>query len=112
MRYRSFGATGLRVAEVFLGAMTFGEQGGVGAPPEECRRMRPRALADSNDNRNWNERAHREPQDRRFVRKVLDDFTQVKAVGVEGRWSRARQETEIGRHRRDRDQACHRQDQE
>ena len=39
MRYRTFGPTGLRVAELFLGAMTFGEQGGVGAPPEECRRI-------------------------------------------------------------------------
>ncbi len=39
MRYRPFGNTGLRVSELFLGAMTFGEQGGVGAPPEECRRI-------------------------------------------------------------------------
>jgi aryl-alcohol dehydrogenase-like predicted oxidoreductase len=39
MRYRTFGATGLRVSELFLGAMTFGEQGGVGAPPQECRRI-------------------------------------------------------------------------
>jgi aryl-alcohol dehydrogenase-like predicted oxidoreductase len=39
MRYRLFGATGLRVSELFLGAMTFGEQGGVGAPPDECRRI-------------------------------------------------------------------------
>jgi aryl-alcohol dehydrogenase-like predicted oxidoreductase/predicted MFS family arabinose efflux permease len=29
----------LRVSELFLGAMTFGEQGGVGAPPEECARI-------------------------------------------------------------------------
>jgi aryl-alcohol dehydrogenase-like predicted oxidoreductase len=39
MRYRRFGSTGLRVSELFLGAMTFGEQGGVGAPLEECRRI-------------------------------------------------------------------------
>jgi predicted aldo/keto reductase-like oxidoreductase len=39
MRYRLFGPTGLRVSELFLGAMTFGEQGGVGAPPEECARI-------------------------------------------------------------------------
>jgi aryl-alcohol dehydrogenase-like predicted oxidoreductase len=39
MRYRLFGRTGLRVSEVFLGAMTFGEQGGVGAPLAECRRI-------------------------------------------------------------------------
>lgn len=39
MGYRRFGTTGLRVAELFLGAMTFGEQGGVGAPPDECRAM-------------------------------------------------------------------------
>ncbi|MEV4013465.1 aldo/keto reductase [Nonomuraea angiospora] len=39
MRYRLLGNTGLRVSELLLGAMTFGEQGGVGAPIEECRRM-------------------------------------------------------------------------
>jgi aryl-alcohol dehydrogenase-like predicted oxidoreductase len=39
MRYRRFGTTGLRVSELFLGAMTFGEQGGVGAPLEECRKI-------------------------------------------------------------------------
>ncbi len=39
MRYGLLGRTGLRVSELFLGAMTFGEQGGVGAPPEECRRI-------------------------------------------------------------------------
>src|SRR6266436_3016339 len=49
MRYRLFGATGLRVSELFLGAMTFGEQGGVGAPPEECRRILD-AYADSGGN--------------------------------------------------------------
>jgi aryl-alcohol dehydrogenase-like predicted oxidoreductase len=49
MRYRTFGPTGLRVAELFLGAMTFGEQGGVGAPPEECRRILD-AYADAGGN--------------------------------------------------------------
>src|SRR5919202_4775932 len=39
MRYRTLGTSGLRVSELFLGAMTFGEQGGVGAPIEECRRI-------------------------------------------------------------------------
>ena len=39
MQYRRFGNTGLRVSELFLGAMTFGDQGGVGAPLEECRRI-------------------------------------------------------------------------
>ncbi len=39
MRYRLLGNSGLRVAEFILGAMTFGEQGGVGAPLDECRRM-------------------------------------------------------------------------
>ncbi len=39
MRYRRFGTSGLRVSELFLGAMTFGEQGGVGAPRAECRRI-------------------------------------------------------------------------
>ncbi|MCW2643316.1 MAG: putative oxidoreductase, partial [Dactylosporangium sp.] len=39
MRYRTLGASGLRVSELILGAMTFGEQGGVGAPLEECRQI-------------------------------------------------------------------------
>jgi aryl-alcohol dehydrogenase-like predicted oxidoreductase len=39
MRYRTLGASGLRVSELALGAMTFGEQDGVGAPIEECRRI-------------------------------------------------------------------------
>jgi aryl-alcohol dehydrogenase-like predicted oxidoreductase len=39
MRYRTLGSSGLRVSEVILGAMTFGEQGGVGAPLDECRRI-------------------------------------------------------------------------
>jgi aryl-alcohol dehydrogenase-like predicted oxidoreductase len=39
MRYRTLGSTGIRVSEFFLGAMTFGEQGGVGAPPEVCRQL-------------------------------------------------------------------------
>jgi aryl-alcohol dehydrogenase-like predicted oxidoreductase len=39
MRYRLLGPSGLRISEAFLGAMTFGEQGGVGAPIDECRRM-------------------------------------------------------------------------
>ena len=39
MRYQLFGRTGLRISKLFLGAMTFGEQGGVGAPLEECRRI-------------------------------------------------------------------------
>jgi aryl-alcohol dehydrogenase-like predicted oxidoreductase len=39
MRYHLFGQTGLRVSELFLGTMTFGEQGGVGAAPEESREI-------------------------------------------------------------------------
>ncbi|HEY3503409.1 MAG TPA: aldo/keto reductase [Actinocatenispora sp.] len=39
MRYRTLGTSGLRVSDLVLGAMTFGEQGGVGAPVEECRRI-------------------------------------------------------------------------
>lgn len=39
MRYRTLGTSGLRISELILGAMTFGEQGGVGAPITECRRM-------------------------------------------------------------------------
>ncbi|GHO70415.1 oxidoreductase [Ktedonobacter sp. SOSP1-52] len=39
MRYRLLGTSGLRVSEVFLGAMTFGEESGPGASLEESRRM-------------------------------------------------------------------------
>lgn len=39
MRYRLLGTSGLRVSEVFLGAMTFGDAAGPGASLEECRRM-------------------------------------------------------------------------
>jgi len=49
MRYTLFGGSGLRVSELFLGAMTFGEQGGVGAPPEECARILD-AYADAGGN--------------------------------------------------------------
>ena len=49
MRYKLFGHSGLRVSELFLGAMTFGEQGGVGAPPQECARILD-AYADAGGN--------------------------------------------------------------
>lgn len=49
MRYKLLGGTGLRVSELFLGAMTFGEQGGVGAPPPQCARILD-AYADAGGN--------------------------------------------------------------
>jgi len=39
MRYRTFGRTGLRVSDLFLGTMTFGSDWGWGASPDECRKM-------------------------------------------------------------------------
>ncbi|MEU1722783.1 aldo/keto reductase [Nonomuraea sp. NPDC005692] len=39
MRYTTFGTSGLRVSEMILGTMGFGEDWGWGAPLEECRRM-------------------------------------------------------------------------
>jgi aryl-alcohol dehydrogenase-like predicted oxidoreductase len=39
MRYQRLGNSGLKVSELCLGTMTFGEEWGWGAPPEECRRM-------------------------------------------------------------------------
>jgi aryl-alcohol dehydrogenase-like predicted oxidoreductase len=39
MRYKLFGRTGLRVSEICLGTMTFGEDWGWGAPKEECARI-------------------------------------------------------------------------
>jgi aryl-alcohol dehydrogenase-like predicted oxidoreductase len=39
MRYRLLGPSGLRVSELFLGTMTFGEEWGWDAAPDECRRM-------------------------------------------------------------------------
>jgi aryl-alcohol dehydrogenase-like predicted oxidoreductase len=39
MRYRLLGRTGLRVSEIWLGTMTFGEEWGWGAPEETSARM-------------------------------------------------------------------------
>jgi aryl-alcohol dehydrogenase-like predicted oxidoreductase len=39
MRYKLLGNTGLRVSELCLGTMTFGEDWGWGAPKEECARI-------------------------------------------------------------------------
>jgi aryl-alcohol dehydrogenase-like predicted oxidoreductase len=39
MRYRLLGASGLKVSEICLGTMTFGEESGFGAAREECQRM-------------------------------------------------------------------------
>jgi len=39
MRYKLLGRSGLRVSELALGTMTFGEDWGWGAPADECRRM-------------------------------------------------------------------------
>lgn len=45
MRYRLLGRSGLRVAEVALGTMTFGGEGAWGADPSEARRIYDRYLA-------------------------------------------------------------------
>ncbi|RJP76853.1 MAG: aldo/keto reductase [Candidatus Zixiibacteriota bacterium] len=39
MRYKLMGRSGLRVSELCLGTMTFGDDWGWGAPEEECRRI-------------------------------------------------------------------------
>src|SRR5271165_2247959 len=39
MRYKLLGKSGLRVSELCLGTMTFGEDWGWGAPAEECRKV-------------------------------------------------------------------------
>lgn len=39
MRYKLLGRSGLRVSELCLGTMTFGDDWGWGAPKEECRRI-------------------------------------------------------------------------
>lgn len=39
MRYRTLGHSGLKVSELCLGTMTFGEEFGFGAPQDESRRM-------------------------------------------------------------------------
>ena len=39
MKYRTFGRSGLRVSELFLGSMTFGENWGWGAAQDECRKI-------------------------------------------------------------------------
>lgn len=44
MRYRALGFSGLKVSELCLGAMTFGEEFGIGAAEQECRRVYDRFL--------------------------------------------------------------------
>lgn len=39
MKYTLLGTSSLRVSELCLGAMTFGEEMGIGAPPAECRQV-------------------------------------------------------------------------
>jgi hypothetical protein len=39
VRYKLLGRSGLRVSELCLGTMTFGEDWGWGAPPDECARI-------------------------------------------------------------------------
>jgi len=39
MNYRTLGPSGLRVSDLFLGTMTFGESAGWGAPIDECRKI-------------------------------------------------------------------------
>jgi aryl-alcohol dehydrogenase-like predicted oxidoreductase len=39
MRYTILGRSGLKVSQLCLGTMTFGEDWGFGAPPDECRRQ-------------------------------------------------------------------------
>jgi aryl-alcohol dehydrogenase-like predicted oxidoreductase len=39
MMYSTFGRSGLRVSDFFLGSMTFGEEWGWGAPLDECRQI-------------------------------------------------------------------------
>jgi aryl-alcohol dehydrogenase-like predicted oxidoreductase len=39
MKYRLLGNSGLKVSDLCLGAMTFGEEFGFGANKDECRRM-------------------------------------------------------------------------
>lgn len=39
MRYKLLGRSGLRVSELALGTMTFGEDWGFGSPRDECKRM-------------------------------------------------------------------------
>ena len=39
MRYKLLGKSGLRVSEICLGAMTFGEEWGWGAPKDESRKI-------------------------------------------------------------------------
>ena len=39
MRYKLFGRTGMRVAELCLGAMTFGEESGFGVARDECKKV-------------------------------------------------------------------------
>jgi len=82
VRYKLLGKTGLRVSELFLGAMTFGEQGGVGAPLEECRRMVD-AYADSGGNVIDTAINYREGASEEFIGEILAGRTWVFGAGGE-----------------------------
>ncbi|MEU0938234.1 aldo/keto reductase [Embleya sp. NPDC005971] len=71
MRYRLFGNTGLRVSELFLGAMTFGGEGTVGAGPDECRRMLD-VYADAGGNVVDTAINYRDGESERIVGELLD----------------------------------------
>lgn len=45
MKYRRLGSSNLKVSELCLGTMTFGEEFGIGAPADECRRVYDAFLA-------------------------------------------------------------------
>ncbi|MET7304982.1 aldo/keto reductase [Embleya sp. NPDC005575] len=71
MRYRLFGNTGLRVSELFLGAMTFGGEGTVGAGLDESRRMVD-VYADAGGNVVDTAINYRDGESERIVGEVLD----------------------------------------
>ncbi|MBO0769960.1 MAG: aldo/keto reductase [Actinobacteria bacterium] len=70
MRYRTFGPSGLRVSELFLGTMTFGGAWGWGASAGECRKMLD-AYAEAGGNVIDTASAYTEGESERIVGQLL-----------------------------------------
>jgi aryl-alcohol dehydrogenase-like predicted oxidoreductase len=73
MRYRTFGRSGLRVSDLFLGTMTFGDDWGWGASADECRKMLD-AYAEAGGNVIDTANAYTEGASERIVGELLEGW--------------------------------------
>lgn len=100
MRYRLLGTSGLRVSDVFLGAMTFGEESGPGASLEESRRML-NAYAEAGGNVIDTAINYRNGESERFVGELLEGCRDQFVVATKYTVSRDRQDPNAaGNHRK------------